>query len=637
MTMLEDLLSAPAQVLGFTPADSGSMTPESIETRRKLAMAMLQQGSQGGPVRGKLDGINRVLQSMLGTYQLKKLDEADTKGKKEADEALIAAFAPGTSLRSPGGGSKPADQPSFFSGGGSSPSFNQPSGPSPAIAGGDFDASIEKLMGTESGGNPNAKNPKSSATGLGQFIDSTWLATMKKHMPTLTQGKSDAQLLSLRTDANISREMTKAYARDNAEILERSGFTMTPGNLKLSHFAGPGGAVNVLRADPATPVTRLLTPSAIAANPFLRNWTAGDLRSWADKQMGGAAASAPVRTADASGATVSTDAPAGITLPGTAGNERSQRLQQQALVLMKNPRTATLGRELLVKAATTDPKDKPANIQEYEYAVRQGYNKTFNDWQLEQKTAGRSQTNVSVLGDQGFGKEFGKLNAERLDKQRGSAEGAIGTLSANAEARRALDDNAGSFTGAGADLKLGAARWAMSAGLIEPTSDTAKAVQNTETLVAQRGDAVLQSIKTLGANPSNADLVFLNKVKGANIELNEGTLRRLLDIEEKLARQSIDKFNTDLKKLAPEYAERLSISPPEPYKPTDKKAVNPDQPTPVKTQTIDPATGGAMKLPEGVTVDAARSQAQAALKARPDMRESIIQRLKSMGVSTEGL
>lgn len=31
----------------------------------------------------------------------------------------------------------------------------------------------DQIIGAESGGNPTAKNPRSSATGAGQFIDST--------------------------------------------------------------------------------------------------------------------------------------------------------------------------------------------------------------------------------------------------------------------------------------------------------------------------------------------------------------------------------------------------------------------------------------------------------------------------------
>ena len=140
---------------------------------------------------------------------------------------------------------------------------------------------IDSIIGAESGGNPNATNPNSSASGAGQFINSTWLDTLAKHRPDLTG--SPEELLALRNDPKLSAEMTAAYAGDNQAILAKAGLPVTPGSTYLAHFAGPGGAVSVLNADPATPVAQIL-PSAMKANPFLQGMTAGDLRAWADRK-----------------------------------------------------------------------------------------------------------------------------------------------------------------------------------------------------------------------------------------------------------------------------------------------------------------------------------------------------------------
>jgi hypothetical protein len=40
---------------------------------------------------------------------------------------------------------------------------------------------VERIIGVESNGNPNAKNKRSSATGLGQFLDETWLEMIRAH------------------------------------------------------------------------------------------------------------------------------------------------------------------------------------------------------------------------------------------------------------------------------------------------------------------------------------------------------------------------------------------------------------------------------------------------------------------------
>lgn len=146
----------------------------------------------------------------------------------------------------------------------------------------------DRILSIESGGNPYAKNPRSSATGAGQFIDSTWLSMIGKYRPDLAEGKSKAEILALRTDPELSRAMTEAYAAENAGVLGQAGFQATPGNTYLAHFAGPQGAVKILGADPSAPVASIMGDAAVRANPFLANMTAGDLINWAGRKMGGA-------------------------------------------------------------------------------------------------------------------------------------------------------------------------------------------------------------------------------------------------------------------------------------------------------------------------------------------------------------
>lgn len=143
---------------------------------------------------------------------------------------------------------------------------------------------VDSIIGAESGGNATATNPNSSATGAGQFLSSTWLDMLAKHRPDLTG--SPEELLALRNDPQLSRQMTEAYANQNGEILSKAGLPVTPGSTYLAHFAGPQGAVKILQSDPNAPVSDILGAAAVKANPFLQGMTAQGLQAWAAKKMG---------------------------------------------------------------------------------------------------------------------------------------------------------------------------------------------------------------------------------------------------------------------------------------------------------------------------------------------------------------
>lgn len=162
--------------------------------------------------------------------------------------------------------------------------------PQPAPANGGV---VARIIGAESGGNPYARNPNSSATGAGQFINSTWLNTMRAARPDLVAGRSPDEILAMRSDPNLSREMTAYYAQQNGETLRAAGLPVTPGTTYLAHFAGPQGALAVLRSDPSMPVASVLGATVVAANPFLRNMTTGQLAQWADRKMAGSEQAAP--------------------------------------------------------------------------------------------------------------------------------------------------------------------------------------------------------------------------------------------------------------------------------------------------------------------------------------------------------
>ena len=158
-----------------------------------------------------------------------------------------------------------------------------------------IDRVVERIIGVESGGDPNAKNKRSSATGLGQFLDETWLDMIRAYRPDLAKGRSQEEILELRRDAKIAREITARFTERNAGMLRKRGLPVTPGTLYLAHFAGGAGAVAILSAmedDDAALIMaaadatgRTKREKIIKANPFLERFTVADLRNWADRKM----------------------------------------------------------------------------------------------------------------------------------------------------------------------------------------------------------------------------------------------------------------------------------------------------------------------------------------------------------------
>jgi hypothetical protein len=146
------------------------------------------------------------------------------------------------------------------------------------------DSFIDQMTRAESGGNPNARNPLSSATGAHQFTAATWLSVAKRFGGSRIAGLSDKQILALRTDPMFSRQMAEAHAQfDLAPALQNAG--VSPSNLALYagwHFGAAGGAA-VMRAGGDTPMSQLLSADAIKSNPYLRSLTAGQ---WRDRFAG---------------------------------------------------------------------------------------------------------------------------------------------------------------------------------------------------------------------------------------------------------------------------------------------------------------------------------------------------------------
>jgi hypothetical protein len=167
--------------------------------------------------------------------------------------------------------------------------------------------SFEYLMTTakiESNMNPAAQASTSSAKGLYQFIEQTWLGTLKgggaaagygKYADAISQtadGRYEVAdpamrnaIMQLRSDPGASAMMAGAFTRSNADQLSNAiGRQPTEGELYIAHFLGPDGAsrlIGVASTQPQASAAAMF-PRAAAANPSIFYDKSGSPRSAGD-------------------------------------------------------------------------------------------------------------------------------------------------------------------------------------------------------------------------------------------------------------------------------------------------------------------------------------------------------------------
>lgn len=154
----------------------------------------------------------------------------------------------------------------------------------------DFDYLVQTAI-RESSLNPSAKASSSTAVGLFQFLESTWLQVMKDEGPRLgyqsyadaitessdgnfviKDAKLRAEVLKLREDPQIAADLAAAFTRNNGAYLhEKFGRMPSPGELYIAHFLGARGAEKMFTAGLADPdqIASRLFPKQAKANPSI--------------------------------------------------------------------------------------------------------------------------------------------------------------------------------------------------------------------------------------------------------------------------------------------------------------------------------------------------------------------------------
>ena len=138
------------------------------------------------------------------------------------------------------------------------------------------------LSKIESGDRPYIKARTSSASGLYQFIRSTWLGEGG------AWGSDMAQAFGgLRPSVEEQLARAKTFTAKNARYLAAKGIPINRASLYAAHFFGPVMAAQVIGADVKARADHIAGSAATRANPsILQGKTVGEFLSWLHRKTG---------------------------------------------------------------------------------------------------------------------------------------------------------------------------------------------------------------------------------------------------------------------------------------------------------------------------------------------------------------
>lgn len=138
------------------------------------------------------------------------------------------------------------------------------------------------LSKIESGDRPYIKAASSSASGLYQFIKSTWIGEGGAwgSNPALAFG-------GLKPTVDEQLRRAKTFTAKNAAYLKAKGIPINSASLYAAHFFGPVTAAQVIGADVSARADLIAGPGATAANPaILKGKTVGQFLAWLHGKTG---------------------------------------------------------------------------------------------------------------------------------------------------------------------------------------------------------------------------------------------------------------------------------------------------------------------------------------------------------------
>lgn len=138
------------------------------------------------------------------------------------------------------------------------------------------------LSKIESGDRPYVKADRSTASGLYQFIRSTWIAEGGQWGSDLSQAFG-----GLKPAVEEQLQRAKTFTAKNAAYLTGKGIPINKASLYAAHFFGPATAAKVIGADVNARADLIAGEAATNANPsILRGKTVGQFLTWLHGKTG---------------------------------------------------------------------------------------------------------------------------------------------------------------------------------------------------------------------------------------------------------------------------------------------------------------------------------------------------------------
>ena len=228
-------------------------------------------------------------------------------------------------------------------------------------------------------------------------------------------------------------------------------------------------------------------------------------------------------------------------LAGQAAPDEVNVLKTQINNLLRRgtPQSLNTAKILQTQLASLEP---TAAIREYKFGQK---DPKFAESQIALKRAGATQV-VLPAQEKAFEAELGKGQADAILKSRTAAEDAATILATNQVGRDLL--NSGAITGAGADFFVGLNQGLKTAGIDFGFAD---ASANSQAYAAAMGQNTAKLIKQFGAGTglSDGDRKYAEKIAAGQITMDEKAIRRILDINDRAARNVITGHNKKVEKI----------------------------------------------------------------------------------------